>query len=289
MKEQKRTELGHAAAGHDRLNENAAHAEGLSLLQWSMDERTAHAASKCSLIRADMPAAKQFDGRPTSAQTWNDRVVQPATWNGESLISSPDEIIEQFQAGRYTQALVLVVSWGRMGRTSPHIYGTRSLDRIEQIERTLGECEKSIQKSRSIADSWEVLTGRNDDQLRWSSVIASKTLHFLCRSVGFKQNPPVPIDSKMIRERAWPIFKESVPVDQFPDDWEGNSFVAYGRYMTAILTWATQKHWTTTQVEATIVDMIESDKKSAASMRCSTDAFEQSAARNRDLLERLAK
>jgi hypothetical protein len=93
----------------------------------------------------------------------------------------------------------------------------------------------------------------------------------------------------MIRERAWPIFRDSVPIEQLPVDWEGNSFKAYGRYMTAILTWAAQRHWATTDVEATIVDMIESDKKSTASMTCSTNAFEQSVARNRDLLQRLAK
>jgi hypothetical protein len=178
MKEEERTELGHAATGHDGLKDSAAHAEGLPLLRWGLDERTAQAASKYPLVRPDTPAAKQFEGRPTSAQTWNDRVVQPATWKDGPLISSPDQIIEQFQSRRYTQALVLVVSWGRMGRTSPHIYGTRSLEKIEQIERTLGECEKSVQESRSIADSWEVLTGRKADQLGWSSVITSKTLHF---------------------------------------------------------------------------------------------------------------
>jgi hypothetical protein len=228
----------------------------MTTLRWSMDERTAKAAAAYPFrIERDTPAA-QFGGCLTTAQTWNDCVVQPPTWKNGSLLSSPAEIIKQFQDRRYTQALALEVSWGGMGRTSQYIYGGREPERIEQIERTLRECAKSIEESRSIADSWGMLTGWKDDQLGWSSVMASKTLHFLCRSLGFEQDPPVPIDGKRIREGVWPIFRDSVPINQRPADWAGESFEAYGRYMTAILTWAAQKHWTTAQVEATLINII---------------------------------
>jgi hypothetical protein len=109
-------------------------------------------------------------------------------------------------------------------------------------------------ETKSIDRCWEILTR----QLGWSGVITSKTLHFLCRALEFTQNPPVPVDGRLIREKAWPRFLNAVPLSQRPDNWEGDSFQAYGRYMTAILTWAGRNSWTTTQVEATIVDIIES-------------------------------
>jgi hypothetical protein len=233
----------------------------MSMLVWTMDERTAKAAAAYPFpIERNTPAA-QFGGCLTSAQTWNDRVVQPTTWKSGSLKSSPDQIIKQFQSGRYTQALALVVSWGGMGRTSQYIYGVPNPEAIEHIERTLRECARSIEESRSIAGSWGILTGRKHGQLGWSSVMASKTLTFLCRSLGFEQNPPVPIDRERIRKNAWPIWRDSLPFSQRPVDWEGDSFEAYGRYMTTVLTWAAQKHWTTAQIEATIVNIIDRSSK----------------------------
>lgn len=46
-------------------------------------------------------------------------------------------------------------------------------------------------------------------------------------------------------------------VGQCPGNWKGNSFEAYSRYMTAILTWETQRNWTTTEMEATIFDQFK--------------------------------
>ena len=222
-------------------------------LRWSLDEKTAKAALAVWPFPKREKPADQFQGRFLKTQKWNDRVIQPAKWNDGSLLTSPAEIIRQFQDGRYTQALALVIVWGSMWRTSQYIYGEVKPERIEQIERTLHNCAKSIEETKSIAPSWEILTG----QLYWSAVITSKTLHFLCRSLGFTQNPPVALDGKLIRQKAWPLFVNTVTGNQRPDNWEGNSFEAYSRYMTAILTWADQKSWTTTQVEATVVYLIE--------------------------------
>jgi len=217
------------------------------MLNWRTDWQTVQAATAYSLpIKGDAPAP-QFGGCLTSTQTWDDRVTQPATWKTGPLLSSPEEIIKQFREGRCTQALALVVSWGGMGRTSKFIYGERKPETIMRIERTLIDCAESIRESQSIADSWRMLTGSG-----WSAVITSKTLHFLCRSLGFAQNPPAAIDGGVIREKVWPAFCKSIPVGQRPADWQGNTFEAYCRYMTAILTWAAQRNWTTTQVEATI-------------------------------------
>jgi hypothetical protein len=225
-------------------------------LQWNMDEKTVKAASAYPFPGDRIAPGTQYSGCITNTQTWSDRVVQPATWTNGTLRSSPEEIIKQFQSQRYTQALALVVSWGGMGRTSQYIYGTPTRESIEHIESILHDCAKSIEESRSVTESWEKLTGRKPG-LGWSSVMASKTLTFLCRSLGFEQNPPVPIDRERIRKNAWPIWRDAVPYNQRPVDWEGDSFEAYGRYMTAILTCADRKHWTTTQIEATIVNIID--------------------------------
>lgn len=92
--------------------------------------------------------------------------------------------------------------------------------------------------------------------MNWTSVMTLKTLHFLCRALfGFNyQDPPVPIDGKVIRGYVWPGFRIGIPPPQRPQDWEGDSFAAYCRYMTAVLEWARKKNWTTTQVQATIFE-----------------------------------
>lgn len=176
-------------------------------MHWEIEARTAQAATAHPLLIERAVPAPQFPGCCTSTQIWNDRVVQPATWKDGPLWSSPDEIIKQFRDGRYTQALALVVSWGGMGRRSKDIYGEPKPETIEQIERPLRDCAQSIQRSQSIAESWRALTG----QLGWSAVITSKTLHFLCRSLGFEQDPPAAIDGRVIRQRVWPVFRDSIP------------------------------------------------------------------------------
>ena len=82
--------------------------------------------------------------------------------------------------------------------------------------------------------------------------MTSKTLHFLCRALGFQHDVPVPIDNKVILNRVWPRFKNGIPPSQCPQGWKGNTFPAYCRYMTAIIEWANMKGWTTTELEPTI-------------------------------------
>jgi len=226
-------------------------------MRWPLDERTAQAADAYPLLKDATVPSPQFQGRNASKRIWDSRVVQPSTWGTGSILSSPEAIIDQFKGGHYTQGLALVVSWGLMWRQPASIYGDRQSKTIEHIERTLRECAEQISKSQSIADSWQMLTGLQDGGLRWSAVMASKTLHFLCRALGFQQDPPVPIDTAWIRKRVWPAFCSPIPFQQRPDNWEGNTFEAYCRYMTAIRTWAGQKQWTTTQVEATLMNVFE--------------------------------
>jgi len=213
-------------------------------MHWNIDRRTLQAATKYPLSIKHSTPVGPFPGRSFNTESWNHRVIQPSTWHGE-LRSDPDQIIQQFRNERYTQALAMVASWGTMWRRPDAIWGGRNL---ETIEGALHDCAHSIRSSESITGSWDMLRV----QLRWTSVLISKTLHFLCLSLGFEHDPPVPIDGAVIRQRVWPIFRDSIPVRERPGNWEGDTFEAYSRYMTAVLVWANQRHWSTAEVERTI-------------------------------------
>ncbi len=215
-------------------------------MKWELDPATERAAAKFNPIPTTrVTPVGPFNGRRFDTQYWNHRVVQPATWRGV-IRSDPDEIIQQFRNQRYTQGLALVVSWGTMWRKPDAVWGSHKL---EAIEDTLHYCAGSIRKTKSIADSWAILWSR----MLWSSVLISKTLHFVCLSLGFDQDPPVPIDGTIVRQRVWPAFRDSIPFGERPRNWVGDSLEPYSRYMTAILVWAKQRGWSTAETERTIV------------------------------------
>ncbi len=227
------------------------------LLQWKTDARTAQAASRYPFpIKRDSPAP-QFHGCNTDTLTWRNRITQPTSWKSTNLLSSPSNIIAEFKNQRYTQGVALVVSWGGMGRTVQYIYGDSSVERIRLIEDVLKQCAADIQSSQSIESSWELLTGYGKGRLQWSTVMSSKTLHFLGRALGFQQNPPVPLDGGRMRNTIWPKWMEIVPYGQRPENWEGSSFTAYCRFMTAVITWANQRNWTTTELESTLTSIAD--------------------------------
>lgn len=222
-------------------------------MQWKTDERTKQAATKYPIqIKASSPIPP-FKGRNFDTRTWNHRVIQPATWHGK-IRSDPDQIIRQFKDARYTQGLALVASWGTMWRQPDAIWGNRKLDEIEEVLRL---CAEVIRKTESIESAWTALT----EGLRWSSVLSSKTLHFICRSLNFENDPAVPIDGAVIRQKVWPAFRDSIPDHERPASWDGDSFEAYSRYMTAILTWAASKGWNTSEVERTLSLQFQPDWK----------------------------
>lgn len=218
-------------------------------LTWARDNATAMAAQQYPLpIRATAPAA-QFPGFNFNPRSYDRRVLRPDNWPAPPLVSSPQQIIALFSATKYLEGLAMVVSWGRMWRQPNTVYGTR---RLEAIEEALQRSAASIQQTSSIADAWTLLTGPGPEQLGWSAVLASKTLHFLCRALGFVDNPPVAIDGLVIRDTVWPRWRGIVPPTVVLRDWRGDSFSDYARYMTAILVWAERRRWTTPQLEATI-------------------------------------
>jgi hypothetical protein len=219
-------------------------------LNWCLDPQTKTAATRFPLpIKASSPAS-QYAGRNFNPVSWNKRVLAQH-WPQTPFKSSPDNIICAFQADDHLEALALVISWGTMARSQKSIY--QEHDRSD-IHGALKACAESIITTQKIDDAWQILTGNSPGELGWSAVITSKCLHFLARSLGFVDNPPVALDNGVLRQKVWPVFKQGAAAQgmQLDPNWKGNDFGTYTRYMTAVLVWANQRQWTTTEMEATI-------------------------------------
>jgi hypothetical protein len=217
-------------------------------MMWHRDQRTEEMAGQFPFPIHQTEPAPQPLGVNFSPTNWNHRTLRE-DWPPGLLRSDPDQIVQLFGQERYLEALAMTVSWGAMRRQAP-IYGDRELPAIESALR---RCAQSIQETDQLQDAWLVLTGEQPECLAWSAVIASKTLHFLSRSLYPQDTtPPVPRDGLVSLGYAWTGWVAHIPPAQRPQSWHGNTFDAYNRYMTAILVWAEQRHWTTTQIETTI-------------------------------------
>ncbi len=230
-------------------------------LHWEDDESTAYWAQRWTLpVRLALQS--QYDGsnvRFTEA-TWLKHIRQPRfpTYCFDAthryLLPNPHTIILCFQHEQYLEGLALVVAWGGMTRTKRHIY-VQPLDGIEQALRT---CVLMTRHHATMQHAWHILVHR----LQWSSIITSKVLHFLARSLDIVDDPPVPFDNKVIADQVWPRFQAAsrairqVNDPALPMPWidAQSSWQAYNRYMTAIRWWAHAKGWTTTQFENTIFE-----------------------------------
>ncbi len=217
---------------------------------WHQDEQTAHVAMQFPFAIYQEEPARQTLGRNFNPDNWNQHVIDQA-WPVGPLQANPDVIIGLFQAEHYLEALAMTVCWGGMRGHAP-IYRDRE---PHVIQDALQDCARSIQETNQAQHAWLILTGDQPPHLHWSAVLASKTLHFLCRAIAPEdQSPPVPRDGAVSLGYTWPGWIAQVPPDFRPPNWQGNTFEAYNRYMTAILVWAEQRHWTTTEIEATIFD-----------------------------------
>lgn len=218
-------------------------------MNWLIDLPTQTVARAFPLRIYSLAPLEQDPGGSFDPANWQSRLRPRDSFPQGASTCSPGLIVSEFKASHHLSALALTVCWGGMARTMRHIYRGHNLQHIHDV---LDKCAQSISKSDSIQAAWDLLT----NSLQWTSVIASKTLHFLCRALKICQDPPVPVDAGVIRKYVWPGFRIGIPPSQrlAIGDWEGNTFAAYCRYMTAILTWAEMKEplWTTTQVEATI-------------------------------------
>jgi hypothetical protein len=220
----------------------------MPVLNWCIDTETQRAAHNFPIrIYMHEPEAP-WAGRFCDLESRRHRIRQIDDFPPQPWFCSPDQIIAEFRATHYLSALVLTVFWGKMWRTADrYIYRQHQL---QEIHTALQQCAESIQHTQSIQEAWDLLRR----ELGWTSVINSKVLHFLCRALGFEQNPPVPIDGRVIRGYVWPGFRIGIPPEHRSRvlDWEGDEISCYCRYMTAIIEWAEARGWTTTQVEATL-------------------------------------
>lgn len=210
---------------------------------WHIDNTTQIAARSFPFIIYANAPLPQDQGGNFFPSSWTSKIRPTDAFPSPPLTCSPNQIIAEFQAQRYLQALAFTICWGGMWRRNQNIYSHA----LQYIYDVLDQCAQSIRQTQDIQQSWDLLT----NQLLWSNVMASKALHFLCRALG-QVDPPVAIDNAVILDKVWPAFRIGVPPKQRPQDWDGNSFSAYSRYMTAIIEWAHMKNWTTTEVECTI-------------------------------------
>jgi hypothetical protein len=222
-------------------------------MHWPIDAQTQAAARDFPLPLPAVPAPQEV-GRGFDLARWLEQlrpgVDQFPPRPAGGYRANPDSIIAEFRAGHFLPGLALTASWGTMARTKRKIYGT---ERLQKMHDTLEQCAESIGATESIQASWDLLV----QNLEWTSVMTSKTLHFLCRALGHDNDPPVPIDGKVVREKVWPKFRNGIRQLPLPGNWNGHGFEAYCRYMTAILQWAHARNWTTTQVECTIWNEIQ--------------------------------
>jgi hypothetical protein len=163
------------------------------------------------------------------------------------LVDNPENIIKCFQNKKVLEALALIVSWGGMARTKKYIYQKGHAT----IKQNLLSCFDLIYNQRNIEDSFKALR----TNLSWTSIMISKCLHFLARSLSFDINPPVPLDGGVILKNVWPKFRSQIIDYPPPAPWlQYYEWSEYNRYMTAINCWAQMKKWTTTQIENTIYE-----------------------------------
>ena len=223
-------------------------------MKWQLDNNTWEACvAHPARLKAEEPA-NQFPGRNFNTCNWTSKLPPDHLLPLAGCISSPENIISRFSTGQYLEGLALVVSWGTMWRTNRRIYNPR----LESIRTTLEFCANEIRETESVRSSWNRVTGKFNNGLSWSSVMASKVLHFLARSQGFTNEPPVPIDNLVIRQEIWPRWLRKIENNQeilpsnWPLSWGGDSWEAYERYMTFILYNARNREWTTTDWETTL-------------------------------------
>lgn len=226
-------------------------------LYWDHDAATEFWARKCS-VRLPRVPTPQYAGenRRAFSASWTDCILQGAfpAWvanDDGTLDQRPETIVRCFREGLVLEGLTLTVAWGSMARTKPKVYSLG----LPQIRREFLAAQRSIQREHAVSSAWDRL-GRI---LGWSPVIASKVLHFLCRGLGYTANPPVPFDRLVVNGIIWPAFKKRagkevrhlVSSPELPRSWVSASapFTAYTRYMTAIIVWAGQRRWSSTQLE----------------------------------------
>jgi hypothetical protein len=220
----------------------------MKLLDWSNDPETlafieSHERKNNFIFHqpeAQYPGQKTFDKQ----KLYTD--IRDTSWLDKVDTPSPENIINAFKSNKLLEGLALVKLWGGMARTRKYIYSKN----LETIEKTLQGAQKSIIDSNNITLAWNLL----QNELNWSIVMTSKTLHFLARSLDYEENPPVPLDRYAILKHVWPTLTKSYDKRDRPQPWH-IGLDGYKRYMTFINYFANESGWNNTQYEATLFNI----------------------------------
>lgn len=203
----------------------------------------------------------QYEGRRINLNLWNNLNIN-RLFPEEFRVCSPNNIITCFGNDNFMEGLILTINWGVMNRAINSIFR----ENINTIERYLKKCKDDIEDNNNICNSWNWMT--ND--LRWTKVMSSKLLHFLCRSLGHT-NVPSPIDGGRIIRKFKPHLKNflnenrtalnitSTEINKFLS-WNNNDLTSYLKYMAFILTWSNEL---TIEFESRLFNNLEDELRPA--------------------------
>ena len=241
-------------------------------LTWDSESDSRAVAAIWNPVRNLRAPREQYQGKAShSAVTWQgwmgstpfpSYVLVEA---GNKVDASVGKIKRAFREGDYLAGVILTFAWGGMQRQKVHLIGPPGANEQLKIEAAFRLAADMIIEDGRIERAWNHL-----DMLHWSAVAKSKTLHFLARALGCEKYPPVPIDNAAILNTLLPeVGRRAINSGIAPPRWRGGSWEAYSAYMTVIIAWAREMHWTTTQVEASIFDLYQEEKlvKPTASSR----------------------
>lgn len=239
-------------------------------LIWNTDAPTQYWAQTCILPLRSTDPRPQDPGHNVSEAKLRDEFgldAFPACCSNDVkpgyVVCGPDEVIACFRGNHDLHAVALVAAWGGMRRPAP-------LNRIlargtEAITSGVSDARQALidasNGNTDAQDAWEALTGPADQSPRWTHVMTSKTLHFLCRSLGI-DDPPLPIDNAAAIEGARRRFTSDVQqardaenhLHPAPGSWntDTHDWEPFSRYMTAIRTWAAARDWSAGDFEQTM-------------------------------------
>lgn len=218
-------------------------------LTWNLDQESLQTFNRVKpIIPGHQINVSQFQGRNYNVNSWINVIEQENFINELNInsLSSPDNIIKCFMQDFLLEGLSMVVLWGTMSRQKRKIYNSG----LPAIKHYLEQSKISIADDLTIENAWRLLT----QNLGWSKVMTSKVLHFLCRSLCM-QNPPVPIDNKIIYKKVWrPLsqFLSNNNIPRIPGWFRDNTFETYNRYMTALIIWSTMYNLSTKEFETAL-------------------------------------
>lgn len=240
-------------------------------VMWIADPATQFWAGACPLPLRSVATRPQYPGRNVTtadlvasvglAGAFPAACVNPV--RPDCVVCGPSEIIGCFAAGLDQHAIALIAAWGGMLRPAAlaRILAPGIPAMAAAMVAARGNLVAADAAGGAADAAWNVLTGPLPGGLAWTRTMASKTLHFLARSVGIAA-PPLPIDNACVLQYVWPTFITAVNLAiaagaggpyPVPGRWDaGHGWQPYNRYMTAVDVWAAMHAWVPSDFESTM-------------------------------------